>query len=244
VKLINDLIESERSLLTDTQFTGVQFTGFATSWQAVERYHTFLTIILDREARATENHSNELKAWMATPPSPTRQLTDRQRHRLDELSKTTEVLHLEIESFYLFANILLDTVARAIEKYFGQVRTCSLDSHHDLINNFGKYVAQKKLAIPPHFMETARRNRQNITTFRDQEIAHGKRLNRVTATALTKQGHATMIATSTVVPMGKLKPQADSIHVRELMVAVEEYIAAAIEIVKTNRDKRKLTFAE
>jgi hypothetical protein len=38
VKLIDDLIESERSLLTDTQFTSVQFTGFATSWQAVERY--------------------------------------------------------------------------------------------------------------------------------------------------------------------------------------------------------------
>ena len=244
MKLIADLIESERSLLTDTQFTGVQFTGFATSWQAVERYHTFLTIILDREETATGNYSNELKAWMATPPSPTQQLTDLQRHRLDELSKATDVLHLEIESFYLFANILLDTVARAIEKYFGQVRECSLDSHHDLITHLGKYAEQTKLAIPQHFMETAKRLRKNITTFRDQEIAHGKRLNRVTATALTKEGHATMIATSTIVPKERFKPQADSVHVRELMAAVEEYIAAAIEIVKTNRDKRKLTFAE
>ena len=143
-----------------------------------------------------------------------------------------------------FANILLDTVARAIEKYFGQVRECSLDSHHDLITHLGKYAEQTKLAIPQHFMETAKRLRKNITTFRDQEIAHGKRLNRVTATALTKEGHATMIATSTIVPKERFKPQADSVHVRELMAAVEEYIAAAIEIVKTNRDKRKLTFAE
>ena len=54
----------------------------------------------------------------------------------------------------------------------------------------------------------------------------------------------TLIATSTVVPARRFKPQADSIHVRELMSAVEEYIAAAIEIVQTNRDNRKLTFAE
>lgn len=243
MKIIDDLIESEHSSLGDSQFTGVQFTGFATSWQAVARYHTFLTLIVEREARATEIYSLAGKALRDTPPSPGPYLTAEQERRLNDLDRATDLLHLEIESFYLFAKILLDAVARAIEKYFGQERACSLDSHHDLIDNFAEYTAQKKLDIPKDFIERAKRLREDVSNFRDHEIAHSKRLNRITATAVTRDGRrATMIATSTVVPQERLKPQASSIHVGELMSAVESYVASAIEIVKNNRDKTNLTF--
>lgn len=243
MKIIDDLIESERSCLDDAQFTGVQFTGFSTSWQAVARYHTFLTFIVEREARATEIFSLASKALRVTPQSPSPYLTAEQEHRLNELDKATDLLHLEIESFYLFAKILLDAVARAIEKYFGLGRACSLDSHHDLIENFAKYAAQKKLDIPTDFIDKAKQLREDISNFRDHEIAHSKRLNRVTGTALTPdRRRATMIAASTVLPPERFRPETSSIHVGELMSAVENYIASAIEIVKTNRDKTNLTF--
>jgi hypothetical protein len=243
LKITDDLIESEHSRLDATQCTGVQFAGFSTSWQAVARYHTFLMLIVEREAKATEIFSLAGKALRDTPPSPGPYLTAEQERRLNELDKATDLLHLEIESFYLFAKILLDAVARAIEKYFGQGKACSLDSHHDLIDNFAEYAAQKKLDIPPDFIEKARRLREDISNFRDHEIAHNKRLNRVTATALTQDGRrATMIATSTVVPPERMRPQANSIHVGELMSSVENYIAGAIEIVKSNREKTNLTF--
>jgi hypothetical protein len=38
----------------------------------------------------------------------------------------TSDLHLEIESYYLFAKIILDDVARAIEYYFGPHRGLAL----------------------------------------------------------------------------------------------------------------------
>ena len=241
MKIIDDLIESEHSLLDATQVTGVQFTGFATSWQAVARYHTFLTLIVEREAEATEIFSLASKALRETS-SPGPYLTAEQERRLNELDRATDLLHLEIESFYLFAKILLDAVARAIEKYFGVGRACSLDSHHDLIDNFAEYAAQKNLD-PTDFIEKAKQLRADISNFRDHEIAHSKRLNRVTGTALTAdRRRATMIAASTVVPPERFKPEASSIHVGELMSAVENYIASAIEIVKTNRDKTNLTF--
>lgn len=151
MKIIDNLIDSEHIRFVDS----VELTGFTTSWQAVDRYHTFLTIILEREAKDTQDFSDELKALRDTPPSPGRHLTDEQQHRLTECRKATDVLHLEIESFYLFAKILLDTVARAIEKYFGQARKCSLDSHHDLVNHFKKYAEQKKLVVPTDFMARA-----------------------------------------------------------------------------------------
>jgi len=243
MKIIDDLIESEHSNLDAAQVTGVQFTGFSTSWQAVARYHTFLMFIVEREANATDIFSVASKALRDTPPSPGPYLTAEQERRLNELDKATDLLHLEIESFYLFAKILLDAAARAIEKYFGLGRACSLDSRHDLIDNFAEYAAQKKLDIPTDFVEKARRLREDVSNFRDHEIAHSKRLNRVTGTALTPdRRRATMITASTVVPPERFKPQASSIHVGELMSAVDNYIASAIEIVKTNRDKTNLTF--
>ena len=72
MKIIDDLIESEHSHLDATQFTGVQFTGFATSWQAVARYHTFLTFIVEREAKATEIFSLASRALRETRRLPAR----------------------------------------------------------------------------------------------------------------------------------------------------------------------------
>jgi hypothetical protein len=39
MKIIDDLIESEHNHLDAAQLTGVQFTGFSTSWQAVAITH-------------------------------------------------------------------------------------------------------------------------------------------------------------------------------------------------------------
>src|SRR5437879_7741378 len=103
MKIIDDLIESEHSRLDATQFTGVQFTGFATSWQAVARYHKFLTIIVEREAKATEVFSLSSKAFRDTPPSPGPYLTAEQECRLNELDKANDLLHIEIDTFYRFA---------------------------------------------------------------------------------------------------------------------------------------------
>jgi len=52
---------------------------------------------------------------------------------------------------------------------------CSLDSHHDLIDNFAEYAAKKKLIFQQTFIEKARRLREDISNFRDHEIAHNKR---------------------------------------------------------------------
>jgi hypothetical protein len=242
MKIIEDLVESERGLLTNEQFTGTQFAGFSASWGAVYRYHTFLTMVSRREAAATRTMSKAMKAVVKAANS-TQMEPDEQRRVISKLNKTTDVVHLEIESFYLFAKILLDTVARAIEKYFGQGQACSLDSHHDLIRSFEKYATLKKLVVPTDFIEKAKRLRKDVSDFRDQEIAHCKRLNRVTGTMLSADGRqAMLISTSTIVPPARMKPQASSIHVGKLMTAIEDYVACAITIIKTNRDKRSLTF--
>lgn len=53
-----------------------------------------------------------------------------------------------------------------------------------------------------------------------------------------------MVAMSTVVPPDRLKAQAASTHVKELMSAVEGYIVAAIEVITANRDKTKFKLAD
>ena len=44
------------------------------------------------------------------------------------------IIHLEIETFYLFAKILLDHWSRFLAAWFGDVPVASLDSHSKLEN--------------------------------------------------------------------------------------------------------------
>jgi hypothetical protein len=64
MKSIFDFIETDH-----TQFkNAVLESGFVTTWQAVDRYHTFLSIVVQREAEATAKYSADVKALQNTPP--------------------------------------------------------------------------------------------------------------------------------------------------------------------------------
>jgi hypothetical protein len=81
---------------------------------------------------------------------------------------------LEVESFYLFAKILLDKIARAIEFYFGPQRGLALDSHDDLVRRFQRYGQAKVLEAPLGLLTSAQSLREKVSDFRDQYIAHEK----------------------------------------------------------------------
>lgn len=106
---------------------------FAFSFSAITRYYQFLQIILERYAQASSrfvlNNRQLTKSFKESENGP---INQEQSMLLEEGSKLYTYLHLEIESFYLFAKILLDRVARSIELYFGTTRGLALDSHDDL----------------------------------------------------------------------------------------------------------------
>lgn len=89
-----------------------------------------------------------------------------------ELTIASDCLQLDVESFYVFAKVLLDQVAHLTERRFGQGRKCSLDTHHKLVDNFETYCAAKALIGYEKLAASAKELKTTVSDHRDLAVVH------------------------------------------------------------------------
>jgi hypothetical protein len=218
---------------------GANLFAFALSQAA--RYDSFLHVIVARYdevriefqgsiegfiARLSEYQGKELNAD---------DMRDWSRH-----SELTELLHLEIESFYLFAKIFLDHIARFIEAYFGPERRLSLDSHDDLTKSFQRFREAKGLRCSDEFQQTLERLKSKIADYRDYHIAHSKnpRLSHGTTWGPNNEPEIMRVpffSTKT----GLQGTQSASEGLSDLRAVLDAYIELVIALITDNRDKSR-----
>jgi len=152
------------------------------------------------------------------------------------------LVHLEIESFYLFGKIFLDKIALFVQYYFGQARGISLISHNKLTTSHEQYGIAKNLIYPEGFSDSLQFLDQQICNYRDKQISHlqGQRTNK--ATIFDSSGH-TKIAALQIYPTER-DVQVQSTELSELMNAIDVYVQRVITLIETNRLKTKLTLKE
>lgn len=231
---LSEFVESERE-----RFTTADNNRFAFSFSKIIRYREFIQIICERRRDAGLKFVKNVSAFNAAIPSGGPSLTDEQRTLLDEGNRLTSLLHLEIESFFLVAKILLDKIAHSIEFYFGPARGESLDSHDDLAKNIGDYAEKKQLKVPPGMLDSADSLKKDISDFRDYQIAHEKNPRSMRGTAFSfTDGRASMIST-TIYPTAK-DQQVQSKDMNDLLKEIDSYIGQVIELIKSNRDSTRL----
>src|SRR5688572_29970565 len=139
---ISTFIISERE-----NYLGEDNNLFAFSFGQALDYLDFIVIIADRHKRISREMVLNSKKMMESHPR-SGPVTDEQMALLDEGRRLHTLVHLEIESFYLFAKILLDKVALFLQDYFGQVRGISLRSHDKLAKYYIQYGVAKGLIYP------------------------------------------------------------------------------------------------
>ncbi len=122
---------------------------FAFSFREVERYYDFIEIIYVRHASAVKEYLKAFNALQRTiDKSPgSHSTTAEQLVLLETLLRLGNIVQLEIESYYLFAKMLLDKIARAVEFYFGKAHKLALDSHDDFVKCIEAYSAAKNIAL-------------------------------------------------------------------------------------------------
>jgi hypothetical protein len=150
-------------------FDQVSSEKFLLQFEDLRHYTSYLHLIVLRY-----EHTNGEFCLLVDPalesrdPAMLAQL-DRESQRL-QLS-----LHLDIESFYLFAKILLDKIARSIQFYFGEARGRSLDSHDSLTKNINLYVRDKELPdVSEDLLKEISALKSDICDYRDYVISHQK----------------------------------------------------------------------
>jgi hypothetical protein len=139
-----ELISSERDRFEDQHNNMVAF-----AFSEIGRYRRYLDLVSERHKVAAKDLVDNTNAMREMTKPGTHPVTPAMWTRHEDAGRIIDRLHMDIETFYLFAKILLDKVARAIEFYFGKGKAQSLHSHDKLAKNLRAFAEQKGLQIDP-----------------------------------------------------------------------------------------------
>ncbi len=214
---------------------------FAFAFSHITIYREYLQILLDQHKISSKKFIENHQALQKTFLPGTHKLTQQQLEIQVAGRALTTQAHLEIESFYLFAKILLDKIANAIEFYFGEGRSLPLTSHDKLTKNIEKYAEIKGLTIDKKLIETINRLKTDISDFRDYQIQHiAKERNPRTmkGTLFDAEGNV-RLSLNHLYPTDKDK-QHDTKTLADLIDEIDEYIEVIVKFTKANSDKTVL----
>ena len=234
IETINRFVESERK-----KFKTPYGDWFSASFGKFIRNYQFLIIIAKRHKDESSEYVQVGQPFMSPAGKPgVHRFTDEEQSRWAEWMSLHYFVHLEIESFYLFAKILLDQVAHALEFYFGQVRNTSLDSHDQLVKHLENFSKGNKLDLPSELMALAGDLKETISDHRDYEIAHEKSPKTVHGTAI--YGNQIGITSFRVYPQSERDQTVQTKPPEELLNKIDQYLNLVMEFFKNNSDRSQL----
>lgn len=117
--------------------------------ETISRLAGFLAITLREYEEAAESfkqNATRQDELAAEAGEGEHTLTPEEVTLYEQGTRLALVLHLKIETFYVFAKILLDKTGQTIEHYHGQGQAASLERHSKLLANLETYAEQKRLS--------------------------------------------------------------------------------------------------
>jgi len=232
-----DFIEVERAkyVLPDGNL-------FAISLSQSSRYYDFISIVFERYKLASNqsvSKFSELQQALSTYGYGA--YSDEQMKKASEHHQIATLVHLEIESFYLFAKIFLDKIAFFLRDYFGEAKGVSLISHHELQKNLERLRLAKDLIYPDGFSGSIIFLQEHLVDFRDDEIVH--KTNPRTIKGTVYDGEQVSIMRERIYPNERDK-HVESSPLSELMLVIDKYVEQILIIIKTNREKSRFHLLE
>lgn len=234
-KKISDFITSNRNKFADKHNNMFTF-----SFGEIQRYYEFLEIISGRWEGIEAEYVAGVRHMMETSKKNpgTHVMTTNEWALHEESRKKSTLLHLEMESYYLFSKIMLDKVARSIEFFFGATRNLPLDSHDDLTKNLVKIAEQKSLLVSEGLLVLIPRLKKTVSDFRDQQIAHQKS-PRVTRGTVFSDDGSTKIMINMLYPK-ETDVQSEGVNLSELRALIDQYLDEVVRFLEVNFIKTRL----
>lgn len=222
------------------KYSGNDNNRFAFSFGQAFRYYEYLLLIADRYDKLNRNLMSNIGQLQAECGAKGEKVSPNVIRLLEEQGVLSTRVNLEIESFYIFAKILLDKLALFLQDYFGNVRACSLASHNKLTKNYIRFAAAKGIVYPAGFTTILSQLQKHISEYRDKQITHLKNPRSFKDTVFWENGE-TGIQTTYLYPnerelsrqVARSKPMSD------LLQLIDQYLQKVIETVQQNRKKTR-----
>lgn len=155
----------------------------------------------------------------------------------DEVGEDALRLYLRIETFYLFAKVLLDRLARLIPHYFGHADGVKLSKHSGLKHALPAFAEQKGLTLPARLTDKVDELQRRISDYRDKTIAHGHSPRTYRRTAIYLSSGEAMISTHRLYSEAETDAPRQSETPRTLLPLIEAYVDELVAFLARNRDK-------
>ncbi len=239
IKRINDFIGSERNRFeTKTDNT------LSLTFSEISHYLQYLYILSVEYEQISKLFMTNSKALQNTFKNQvgSNPITVEQEALYAKNREITTRLHLKIESFYLFAKILLDKISVSLEYYFGSQRSLSLNSHDQLTKNIERYIKAKGITLSAGFVDEVKKLKVDISDFRDYQIQHvsPERRGRLVRATMWDGDGSTSISMTTMYPKEGEESQKNSRKINELISELESYIENVLKLIEKNRELTSL----
>jgi hypothetical protein len=200
----------------------------------LERLLGFLEVSVreyQQAARALGQNFSWQRELERAPRDRTRPSTPAEIALLEERETLTRLVHLRIETFYLFAKILLDKAGQAVEHFHGQGRGASLARHSKVVQNLETYAGQKELTLPADLVRLAAEVDEEIVRYRDYFVTHEQSPLTIHATPWSP-GSGASIAVSRNDPREGDPEDILSGSPEQLMQLIEKYLVAIFDLLE------------
>lgn len=212
---------------------------FAFCFAQIRRYYDFLRIILHYYEAASKAVVENTRLMQEFGKSGVKGWTDEQRKELNRGYELSTELHLQIESFYIFAKILLDKIAQAVYFYFGNSKT-SFQSHHTMIDNLQTYTTEREVSPPPKtLLEKMSEIRVKVSNFRDEVIIHQYAPRAMKATMFDYTTGETWLVDHRIHPK-EGERQRESLPPTQLIKDLDDYIEEVFSYLSSSKDNAYL----
>jgi hypothetical protein len=234
---VRDFISRERSRF-DVEHNNM----FALGFSDIAIYRAFLNVISSRHATASRAfHANTVESRRLRGDFVgTRAVTPEEDRLFKEAQTLVVHIRLEEESFYLFATILLDRVARSLEFYFGPERGLSLDSHDQWVKSMEAYGKVKSLDVPIELPPIAAELKEKISDYRDYQVAHHKSPRTVRGVAFRHDDPDSVRISSGQIYPRENERQIESLELNDAIGLIDRYLHAVIDFLENNEAKCRL----
>jgi hypothetical protein len=221
---------------------------FNCTFGEIFHYLEYLQIIAERYAAYSQDYRDNNKAFLESfeidnlSEGVVHKMNSEQRD-LQNRNRIIEThLHLEVESFYQFAKILLDKTAIAVEFYFGKEnkkenRIPLSSFRQEFVKNIERYAQKKNLSSYDIMLNMAEKLKEDISFFRDKRIVH-----MFADRDINKMG----VVRGTVCDADSIKliianlfsgEEDRSKSLLELLTTIEAYIEQILVFIKANKEK-------
>jgi hypothetical protein len=209
------------------------------SWQQAAKYYEYLEVVVGRHATESQQLVSSLASVDNSLHGRSGDMSPEQVALIRASGRLSILVHLEIESYYTFAKILLDKLALVIQDYFGAERGHSLVSHDKLRKGIVNFAEKKRLALPSDLVLLLDELQRRVVDYRDKQINHSynQRLLRYTIFDMhgdTRIGGVEVYPTNT---SSSNFPSSESIP--QLTERIDVYIDRVMELISSNRDRTR-----